>query len=70
MKEVFWSLLGLLMIFGFVAFIVMAVNEQTKVRATYCQEQYGKDWYFVDGYKSPDLCTNDNGDVRYPKGFN
>lgn len=56
----------------FVAFVwwgVVALNNAQKEQEEYCPKTYGTGWYFKEDARGPDFCTNDKGEVRYPKGW-
>ena len=35
-----------------------------------CTSKYGKDYYWVQETHGADFCTNEKGDLRYPKEWN
>lgn len=54
-----------LIVGGLIAILVTSERGKEEL----CRSRYGSEWWYVSGDRSPDFCTNENGDVRYPRDW-
>lgn len=68
MKEtIFWTLLfiGMICLCIFVAAKADTPESYWEKLDKKCQKEYGKEYRFIEGDRSPDLCVTKDGEVKY-----
>lgn len=65
MRDILWaSLLAAVLIVGCSICSLYALQQVDRIHEEKCQT-LGKEWHYVDGYKTPDLCANKEGRQVY-----